>query len=134
MKPIDPSSQSMSSEPEASHPPVPETTADIPHQRTLDLSGAHERFLAERVQRAMRGRPGRCPRCGKQNPAGVTRHCSMCRVVRATEPIEPPPLHGEHRGTARAQDPDLDGVTRYIMEGGVLELRPDMAPAWVPAV
>jgi DNA-directed RNA polymerase subunit RPC12/RpoP len=41
------------------------------------------RFLAARKSRsalrALAGRIGRCPECGRKNPAGVTRRCSRCR-------------------------------------------------------
>lgn len=94
----------------------------------------HDAFLAERAQRKewvlYKGCVGRCPRCGKPNPTGVTRHCKACREFRASEPTEVP--RGPFIPTVHGRHPDEDGVTRYAMDGGILELRADASPRWVP--
>jgi hypothetical protein len=120
----------------ASHPPTPVAAAISRPQFPLSSIPQHEKFLKEREDRkewrALAGRTGRCPRCGKPNPAGVTRRCTPCRRWAAENPLDA--VYGEHRTTTPGQAPDLDGVTRYIMEGGVLEIRPDAGAVWVPTV
>ena len=134
-KPIDPSSPR---EAVALHPQPPEVTADFQHQRTLDLSGQHSRFMAEHEQRKLRGLPGHCRGCGKPDPRCMLlcrrRRCTACRAARPWPWINTVPPVGAHIPSTRPQTPDLDGVTRYTMEGGVMELRPDCNARWVPAV
>ena len=54
--------------------------SDVRSTMESDLPPLVKKFLTERTRRrewsSLAGRVGRCPTCGKPNPAGITRRCS----------------------------------------------------------